>query len=253
MSSLKNAAKLQKTHRERHQPQARSKLGLLEKKKDYKLRAKDYNEKKAALQHLRKKALNKNPDEFAFHMINSKLVDGEHREKSKDVKLTPEQIALMQTQDMKYIVNKRTIEKKKIEKIKANLHLINCDEKPRNTHTFFVDSEKEKKSFDIAKKLDTHPSLLGRTHNRPKLKDLKSGKFKIEDIDEELMGETSKATQKAYKELQQRMTRESQLGVIQRKMEMKNALMAKVKPMKIVKEETKDSPPVYLWPQERKR
>lgn len=244
---------MQKTHRERHQPQARSNLGLLEKKKDYKLRAKDYNDKKAALQHLRKKALNKNPDEFAFHMINSKLVDGVHREKTKDVNLTPEQIALMQTQDMKYIVNKRTMEKKRIEKIKANLHLINCDEKPKNIHTFFVDSEKEKKSFDIAKRLGTHPSLLDRTHNRPTMEDLKSGKFKVEEMDEEVLGESTKVTQKAYKELKQRMSREAQLGVIQRKMEMKTALKGKVKPLKVVTEESKDAAPAYVWPQERKK
>lgn len=33
----------------------------------------DQNDKKAALTVLRKKALNKNPDEFHYHMINSKI------------------------------------------------------------------------------------------------------------------------------------------------------------------------------------
>lgn len=254
MSSLNNAAKTQKTHRERHQPQSRHKLGLLEKKKDYKLRANDYNKKKAALQHLRKKALNKNPDEFAFHMINSKLVDSVHKEKTKDVKLDPAQVALMQTQDIKYITNKRTSEKNKIDKLKSSLHLINCEEKPKNTHTFFVDSESEKKSFDVARRLETHPSLLGRTHNRPRLADLQAGKFSVVGgLDAETLADTSKKTQKAYKELHQRLNRESQLGVVQRKMEMKVALRGNIKPVKVVSEETKESAPVYLWPQERKR
>ena len=252
MSSLANAAKTNKTHRERRQPEARSKLGLLEKKKDYKLRAKDYNEKKKALQQLRKKALNKNPDEFYFHMINSKMVDGVHTEKSKDVALTPEQISLMQTQDLKYIVSKRTSEKNKIEKLKSGLHLINAEEKLKNTHTFFVDSEKEKREFDVAERLQTLPSLLGRTHNRPKVDDLVKGRMALK-LGEGEVEDAAKSASKAYKELQQRLVREKQLAVVQRKMEMKAALRGKVKPERMVQGEQKDAAPVYLWPQERKR
>ena len=111
MASLKNAAKsTQRTHKERHQPSLRSELGLLEKKKDYKLRAKDFNEKKVTLKRLRKKALNKNPDEFYFHMVNSKLTEGGHRDlvsKKSEAKNSDEQVKLQQTQDYKYISTRR--------------------------------------------------------------------------------------------------------------------------------------------------
>jgi len=253
MSSFKNAIKNQKTHRERHQPEQRQNLGFLEKKKDYKLRAQDFNEKQKTLQLLRKKAQNKNPDEFYYHMINSKTVDGEHKEKSKEATLTPEQVALMQTQDLNYIISKRTSEKRKLAKLQSKLHLISSDDKPANKHTFFVDTEKEKRSLDIAERLDTHPSLLGRTHNRPRMSDLKKGKFSS-SLNADQMREVKKDTMKAYKELEQRIGREGHLSVLQRKMEIRAIMRGgKNKPAKVLREETKDAPPIYAWPKERQK
>ncbi len=265
MSSLKNAMKSQKTHRERHQPEARQQLGLLEKKKDYRLRAKDYNQKRDTLKRLRKQALDKNPDEFYHHMINSQLVDGVHRESAKDEELTPEQVKLMQTRDLAYVVHKRTAEMRKIERLRANLHLLGMEredaegeeEAPRmsNTHTFFVDSEEEKRRFDPAARLRTHPKLLGRTFNRPRMEDLESGRFSTSSLAEGASEEARKRRAKAYKELRQRMERERQLGVVQEKMEVRRHLQNKSgqKPVEVVSKETKDSAPVLRWPTERKK
>ena len=254
--SLNKAAKSQKTHRERHQPKSREHFGLLEKKKDYKLRANDYNEKKEVLKSLRKKALNKNPDEFYFHMINSKLTENGHRElvskKVKDAE-SEDQIKLLQTQDHKYISTRRLMEAKKIEKLRNTLHMLDSDSRTsKNTHTIFVDEESEKKSLDLAEKFDTEKELLGRTFNRPKKADLNSEKAfsNLADVADEI----EKQQYKSYKQLQQRIHREKQLSVAEEKMRMKKLLRDKKnKPSAIVKEETTASAPVLVWKFERKR
>ncbi len=72
MSSFKNAINKRK-YRERSQPEKREHLGFLEKKKDYKLRAKNYHEKEEKLNKLRVKASLRNPDEFYNKMNKSQL------------------------------------------------------------------------------------------------------------------------------------------------------------------------------------
>mgnify|MGYP001129378042 CR=1 FL=1 len=67
MSNLAKTVK-RRVHKERAQPSDRSHLGLLERHKDYKLRAKDYHRKADAIHKLRQKAANKNPDEFHTSM-----------------------------------------------------------------------------------------------------------------------------------------------------------------------------------------
>ena len=219
MASLKNAMKSrQQTHRERHQPESRKEFGLLEKKKDYKQRADDFNRKRDVIKRLRKKALNKNPDEFYHHMINSQLEDGVHKKKAKQEELTPEQIKLLQTRDLTYVVHKRTIEKRKIERLQATLHMLDQpgDTGPKNKHTFFVDSKKEKREFDLAQRLGTHPDLVGRTYNRPRLADLEKGAVSGGGgPDNKGLKEVLKAREKAYKELAMRIERERKLAVVQ--------------------------------------
>ncbi len=56
----------------------RTKLGLLERKKDYKARAEDFHRKERALRSLQRKAEERNPDEFYFAMQTARTRGGVH-------------------------------------------------------------------------------------------------------------------------------------------------------------------------------
>ena len=61
-----------KAHKERSKRRWRRVLDMLEKKKDYKLRARDYRNKRNLIKKLHKKAAARNPDEIPyFEMLNS--------------------------------------------------------------------------------------------------------------------------------------------------------------------------------------
>lgn len=90
----------------------------------------------------------------------------------------------MQTQDVKYITMKKTIEANKIQKMQSELHMIDEANKVKNTHILFTDSGDEDMGCDLAKRLNTHPSLLHRRTNRPRLEDL--NKIKINDTEIEV-------------------------------------------------------------------
>lgn len=78
----------------------------------------------------------------------------------------------MQTQDLKYINMKRTIESNKIQRLQSQLHMIDTADSVPNTHTFFVDDEQELKNFDVVERLQTHPALINHRTNRLKKTDL---------------------------------------------------------------------------------
>lgn len=253
MSSWKRAAKAgQKTHRERHQPEVRNHLGLLEKKKDYISRARDSQEKRATIKLLRKRALNRNPDEFHFHMINSKMENGIHREKEKHNEHTPEQIKLMETQDIKYVAYKRNIEAKKIDKLQSQMHMLDATDRIQNQHVFFLDNGKQVENFDLVKKLDTHPALMSKRTNRLKMSILKD--MRLPEWDEKTIAKIEQSKCMSYEELQKRVKRERQLMIVQQKLETRIALKdKKTKKPKLVKPGTRNNAPVYKWKFERKR
>nr|POE79423.1 u3 small nucleolar rna-associated protein 11 [Quercus suber] len=83
MSSMRNAVQ-RRNHRERAQPLERQKWGLLEKHKDYSLRAKDHNTKKRKIKQLTDKARERNEDEFYFGMLNSSSEGGRKRARREE-------------------------------------------------------------------------------------------------------------------------------------------------------------------------
>jgi U3 small nucleolar RNA-associated protein 11 len=195
MSSLRNAVK-RITHKERSQPTDRQHLGLLEKKKDYKIRSKDYHRKQDALTKLRKKAAERNPDEFYFGMNKSKVNsdDGRHvktvkaRNEEREALIGPEAVKLMKSQDLSYVRLQSLKDAKKVERLQASLHYLgdnpttsagnddnddfdgnNGDDNiGRNgkKHTVFVESKEQAQNFDVATHFNTVPELAGRSFNR---------------------------------------------------------------------------------------
>ncbi|ODH53272.1 hypothetical protein GX48_00468 [Paracoccidioides brasiliensis] len=125
MSSMRNAVQ-RRVHRERAQPSGREKWGILEKHKDYSLRARDYNVKKAKLQRLREKARDRNPDEFAFGMMSDKTkTQGRHGARGSETaaNLSHEAIKLLKTQDAGYlrVVGERV--RRQLERVEQEVRL----------------------------------------------------------------------------------------------------------------------------------
>nr|XP_005543970.2 probable U3 small nucleolar RNA-associated protein 11 [Macaca fascicularis]XP_014991255.2 probable U3 small nucleolar RNA-associated protein 11 [Macaca mulatta] len=251
-AAFRKAAKSrQREHRERSQPGFRKHLGLLEKKKDYKLRADDYHKKQEYLRALRKKALEKNPDEFYYKMTRVKLQDGVHIIKETKEEVTPEQLKLMRTQDIKYIEMKRVAEAKKIERLKSELHLLDFQGKQQNKHVFFFDTKKEVEQFDVATHLQTAPELVDRVFNRPRIETLQ--KEKVKGVTNQTgLKRIAKERQKQYNCLTQRIEREKKLFVIAQKIQTRKDLMDKTQKVK-VKKETVNSPAIYKFQSRRKR
>ncbi|KAJ8485548.1 hypothetical protein OPV22_018033 [Ensete ventricosum] len=155
MSSLRNAIP-RRTHKERAQPQERKRFGLLEKHKDYVLRARAFHQKEDTLTRLREKAASRNPDEFYFKMVNTRMVDGIHRPKSEANKYTPEELMLMKTQDIGYVLQKVQSEKKKIEKLNSALHTL--DHQPENKHVYYAEDREEVQEIQ-SRQLENNDSL----------------------------------------------------------------------------------------------
>lgn len=253
MSSLRNAAK-RKEHKERAQPAARlARHGLLEKHKDYVLRAKDFHKKEATIKVLRQKAEERNPDEFYFAMEKARTRDGVHVAPTAEAnKYSQEELRLMKSQDIGYLQLKAQTEAKKVERMQQSLHLIGAP--AANKHVVFVDDEEEAQQFDPARHFDTAPELLDRSYNRPRLEQLADARAtSAGEAAAAAVARIEKKRAGAYRELMQRQQRQEKLGGLARKMAYDKEVMGKGRKRKLRPEEAGGQAGVFRWKAERKK
>eukprot|EP01083_Nonionella_stella_P172335 591137_1 len=227
-------------HKERAQPQHRKRFGLfsglLEKKKDYVLRARNYHMKEDHLKLLRGKASMRNPDEFFFKMINSTTEDGVHISKIERDR-TAETIKRMTSEDISYLASKCTSEMNKIQRMKSSLHMLDAEK--QNTHTVFFDNEEQRTIFQKSKE-KLQESAITEVPS--------SSKKPTEQL------ERLRAHQ--YKDLNSRLKRYAKLRDMVSQLQTRKNLMGKGRRKKIVTESDDLGDPVktvYKWRKERKR
>ncbi|KAF2146026.1 uncharacterized protein K452DRAFT_219604 [Aplosporella prunicola CBS 121167] len=198
MSSMRNAVQ-RRNHRERAQPLERQKWGLLEKHKDYSLRAKDHNDKRRRLKILKEKAAERNPDEFSFGMLSSgvskktgtKVGDRGNRALSDDV------VKLLKTQDVGYV--RTMLQKVRKERAKAQEGFVLEDDGEVEAltggassnarrgagHTVFVEDREAQRAFAPAAFFGVEDEEdLERTWNRPR-KQASASDENDEDMDDD--------------------------------------------------------------------
>ena len=142
---LKNIKKYipRRKYRERGQTERRKKLGFLEKKQDYKIRAEDYHAKEKKYKSLKEAARTRNPDEFYHKMIKAKIIDGEHVQFPDDKNL--EQKLVTNTQFINLVNFKKSQLEKEAEKMKIRLQLNKdiFEGGNKSIHTLYYDDEDE--------------------------------------------------------------------------------------------------------------
>ncbi|CAM9573672.1 unnamed protein product [Laminaria digitata] len=248
MSSLRNAVK-RVEHKERAQPASRRKLGLLEKHKDYVLRARNYGKKKDRMQALKLKAAMKNPDEFYFAMHRKKTKDGVHVLDGAE-SLPHDVVQMLKTQDLGYVSTRRSADERRAAKLRESLHML--DAGPRNKHTVFFDSEKEAKQFNVAEHFDTVPELADRAFNRPRKATLETAQVTGATNRKELK-KVLKKRDASYSELVQRLERAEKMKKAEVHLDVQRTVMNSKGTKRKVQEAKDGRPAVYKWKKERSR
>lgn len=240
MPSFGRTNEQKKQHKERAQPFNRQRYGLLEKKKDYVLRATDYKQKQQRLKTLRNKASQKNEDEFYFGMIGQKTKNGIATKSRGNEALGQDLTKLLKTQDAAYIKTIAAIERSKLENLRVERHLpspegANAAGEGARMHAVFVDTAQELTSFE------PHATAITSTDKRPDMSPAAR-----------LQRKKIKSARAAHdREFAAREARLVKLRILEKEVEVHRNLQGKGS-RKIVGKDS-DGTPRYKWKQERKR
>ncbi|KAI1288975.1 U3 small nucleolar RNA-associated protein 11 [Xylaria venustula] len=259
MSSLRNAVN-RRVHRERDQLQDRkNRYGLLEKHKDYRLRAQDHNRKKAQLKSLRKKAEDRNEDEFYFGMLSRKgpatvlssgskkwdgTVAGDRGNKTLDIDV----VRLLKTQDMAYIRSVRNVAMKEVRTLEERVIALGGD-----VDSSLDENEDDEDDLDLDFDFNDGPSATKKPSKNKKIvfadgKDEREDKIQQdtakyspadedEDGNEDVKGENApeklraeqkhKLLEKLQRRLQSARKKQRVLAQAEQELEIQRAKMAK--------------------------
>jgi len=222
MSSMRNAIP-RRSHRERPQPHSRTRRGLLEKRKDYVLRAQDHKRKQATLKRLGEKALERNADEFYFAMTRQRTENGvpvADRPTSKA--LSVKEAKPLKMQDGAYLRTMMGIDRQRIEKLRG---MVLVDQGMSGKKILFAESKEEADAL--------------RERNLPK------------DVS---LGQSGRSRE--ARELEGRTARLKDLSKKEREVALQVQLMEKGSRIKVQgKDDDSDdeSVPVYKWKPQRKK
>ena len=200
---LKNIKKYipRRKYRERGQLEHRKRLGFLEKKKDYKIRAEDYHEKEKKYKNLKEAARTRNPDEFYHKMIKAKIIDGEHVQFPDDKNL--EQKLVTNTQFINLVNFKKSQLEKEAEKMKVRLQLNKniFEGGNKSKHTLYYEDEDE---FLEEQQKEKEQEFLNKKRNLNKEVDneIREGEQKLTPENKQLIN-TYKQRKKHIKQLEQ--------------------------------------------------
>ena len=232
-------------HLERHQPAARARFGLLEKKKDYVARSRNFHSKQARIQQLRERAANRNPDEFYFGMLSSRTKGGVHvAEPAPRGKLSGDMLQVLRTQDKAYVSAVKGAEDRRVERLQAALSgAPELRAAGVGKRTLFVDSEGE-----AAEALGAEAAAAAAAGGGG------GGGGGAEGSGEARRAakKARRAKDRAFAELDARQARQETLARLGQHFDAKRALAQKGARVK-VKDAEGELPAVYKWKAERKR